>query len=133
MEFNPCLTCGACCAWFRVSFYWTEGDDVTEGGVPVGLTAQVPGSPHLRCMRGTELGRKPCVALEGKVGQEVSCTIYPQRSSTCRDFPFRLESGELNPRCNALRAHFGLPPLQEPGVASLRVIPLRQEPPGPSI
>ncbi|MDX1269447.1 MAG: YkgJ family cysteine cluster protein, partial [Oceanisphaera sp.] len=21
---NPCLTCGACCAFFRVSFYWGE-------------------------------------------------------------------------------------------------------------
>ncbi|EGM7481565.1 YkgJ family cysteine cluster protein, partial [Escherichia coli] len=19
---NPCMTCGACCAFFRVSFYW---------------------------------------------------------------------------------------------------------------
>ncbi|MEA7465220.1 YkgJ family cysteine cluster protein, partial [Salmonella enterica subsp. enterica serovar Lubbock] len=19
---NPCMTCGACCAYFRVSFYW---------------------------------------------------------------------------------------------------------------
>ncbi|MLR39642.1 YkgJ family cysteine cluster protein, partial [Salmonella enterica subsp. enterica] len=23
---NPCMTCGACCAYFRVSFYWAEGD-----------------------------------------------------------------------------------------------------------
>ncbi|EAX0008081.1 YkgJ family cysteine cluster protein, partial [Salmonella enterica] len=22
---NPCMTCGACCAYFRVSFYWAEG------------------------------------------------------------------------------------------------------------
>ncbi|HCB0868544.1 TPA: YkgJ family cysteine cluster protein, partial [Klebsiella pneumoniae] len=21
-EINPCMTCGACCAYFRVSFYW---------------------------------------------------------------------------------------------------------------
>ncbi|HDN1328034.1 YkgJ family cysteine cluster protein, partial [Escherichia coli] len=21
---NPCMTCGACCAFFRVSFYWAE-------------------------------------------------------------------------------------------------------------
>ena len=24
---NPCVTCGACCAHFRVSFYWAEADD----------------------------------------------------------------------------------------------------------
>ncbi|HDH0840599.1 TPA: YkgJ family cysteine cluster protein, partial [Klebsiella pneumoniae] len=23
-EINPCMTCGACCAYFRVSFYWAE-------------------------------------------------------------------------------------------------------------
>ncbi|EEX7666747.1 YkgJ family cysteine cluster protein, partial [Escherichia coli] len=23
---NPCMTCGACCAFFRVSFYWAEAD-----------------------------------------------------------------------------------------------------------
>ncbi|HBP8873638.1 TPA: YkgJ family cysteine cluster protein, partial [Escherichia coli] len=24
---NPCMRCGACCAFFRVSFYWAEADD----------------------------------------------------------------------------------------------------------
>ncbi|MBR7358785.1 YkgJ family cysteine cluster protein, partial [Klebsiella pneumoniae] len=23
-DINPCMTCGACCAYFRVSFYWAE-------------------------------------------------------------------------------------------------------------
>ena len=23
---NPCITCGACCAYFRASFYWTEAE-----------------------------------------------------------------------------------------------------------
>jgi len=32
---NSCLSCGACCAHCRVSFYWAEADDVTRGGVPV--------------------------------------------------------------------------------------------------
>jgi len=27
---NPCLTCGACCAYFRVSFYF--GECVSAGG-----------------------------------------------------------------------------------------------------
>ncbi|WP_374212354.1 YkgJ family cysteine cluster protein [Thiothrix subterranea] len=26
MNPNPCMTCGACCASFRVSFYWGETD-----------------------------------------------------------------------------------------------------------
>ncbi|EEC8989014.1 TPA: YkgJ family cysteine cluster protein [Escherichia coli] len=27
---NPCMTCGAYCAFFRVSFYWVEADDAGE-------------------------------------------------------------------------------------------------------
>ncbi|MGE8323794.1 MAG: YkgJ family cysteine cluster protein, partial [Pseudomonas sp.] len=23
-EYNPCLDCGACCGYFRVSFFWGE-------------------------------------------------------------------------------------------------------------
>ncbi len=36
-EINPCMTCGACCAYFRVSFYWAEADDA-GGLVPSALT-----------------------------------------------------------------------------------------------
>lgn len=25
-ENNPCVSCGACCAYFRVSFYWAESE-----------------------------------------------------------------------------------------------------------
>ena len=24
---NPCVSCGACCGYFRVSFYWAEAED----------------------------------------------------------------------------------------------------------
>lgn len=36
-DINPCMTCGACCAYFRVSFYWAEASD-GGGTVPVHLT-----------------------------------------------------------------------------------------------
>ena len=36
---HPCLSCGACCAHFRASFYWAEADDQTPGGVPVATVA----------------------------------------------------------------------------------------------
>lgn len=36
-DHNPCMTCGACCAYFRVSFYWAEASD-GGGTVPVDLT-----------------------------------------------------------------------------------------------
>jgi Fe-S-cluster containining protein len=102
MTTNPCQTCGACCAHFRVSFYWGEADDAPGGIVPAQLTEAV--SPHLRCMKGT--GSKParCVALEGDVGKWVTCTIYPQRPSTCREFDVLDVDGASNPRCAELRA-----------------------------
>ena len=34
---HPCLRCGACCAWFRVAFHWTEADTVLGGAVPAAL------------------------------------------------------------------------------------------------
>ncbi len=77
-----CQHCGACCAVFRVSFYWAEADDAPGGIVPVALTRQV--SPQLRCMAGTEAAPVRCVALQGEVGRSVACGIYEQRSSTCR-------------------------------------------------
>ena len=35
---HPCLTCGACCAHFRVSFHWSEADPEQGGAVPAALT-----------------------------------------------------------------------------------------------
>ncbi|HBA9678096.1 TPA: YkgJ family cysteine cluster protein, partial [Escherichia coli] len=43
------MTCGACCVFFRVSFYWAEADD-PGGTIPARLTAQIP--PFHRCMSG---------------------------------------------------------------------------------
>ncbi len=59
---NPCMTCGACCAYFRVSFYWAEGDDAS-GRVPASLTEPV--TPFLRCMAGTNQKQPHCKALIG--------------------------------------------------------------------
>lgn len=106
---NPCLQCGACCAYFRASFYWAEGDDATPGGVPIELTAKL--TPFLRVMRGTDQPHPRCVALLGEIGKSVRCAIHPQRSSVCRDFVPSWENGEPNPRCDKARARWGLAPL----------------------
>ena len=58
-EINPCMTCGACCAYFRVSFYWAEADDA-GGLVPSALTE--PLTPFLRCMSGTNQRQSRCAA-----------------------------------------------------------------------
>lgn len=107
-ELNPCMSCGACCAYFRVSFYWAEGDDA-GGPVPTHLTE--PLSPFLRCMSGTNQKQCRCVALEGTPGVSARCTIYNERPSPCREFPMSGENGEVNEACDRARARFGLPPL----------------------
>ncbi|ENO0518463.1 YkgJ family cysteine cluster protein [Escherichia albertii] len=107
-DLNPCMTCGACCAFFRVSFYWAEGEDA-GGCVPVKLTEQV--NPFLRCMAGTNQKSCRCIALKGTPGESVSCSIYANRPSTCREFGVSGEAGEINEASNRARAHYGLPPL----------------------
>src|SRR3546814_9432160 len=65
--YNPCLSCGACCAHFRVSFYCGEITGESGGTVPPELVTQV--GPLRACMQGTEYGGKRCTALRGELGQ----------------------------------------------------------------
>ncbi|WP_348673567.1 YkgJ family cysteine cluster protein [uncultured Abyssibacter sp.] len=106
---HPCLRCGACCAHYRASFYWAEGDDVTPGGVPVQLTARL--TPHRRVMLGTDQPKPRCIALQGTVGERVYCSIHPLRASVCRDYVPSFEDGQHHARCDEARAVHGLPPL----------------------
>ena len=103
-EINPCMTCGACCAYFRVSFYWAEADDA-GGLVPSALTE--PLTPFLRCMSGTNQRQSRCAALSGDIGDAVHCTIYENRPSPCREFAMSGEDGAgkrcLQPGARALR------------------------------
>lgn len=110
-NFNPCMTCGACCAHFRVSFYWAEADDA-GGVVPADLTE--PLNLMMRAMRGTNAREPRCVALQGEPGGCVSCGIYAQRPSPCREFAMSGESGVYNEACDRARARYGLPPLYHP-------------------
>lgn len=105
---SPCLSCGACCAHFRVSFYW--GEMLGAGGlVPDHLTERV--DLHRSCMAGTNQSEPRCVALQGVVGERVTCTIYPERPSPCREFNYNGGTTEYNEGCDKARARFGLPPL----------------------
>lgn len=106
---NPCLSCGACCAFYRVSFYWAECDDQTPGGVPVELTGDL--GPFRRMMKGT--GRMPprCIALEGEIGKSVYCSIYARRPSICRAVEASYANGVPSEQCDKARIAFGLPPL----------------------
>lgn len=110
-EANPCLTCGACCAFFRVSFFWGECQSA-GGSVPDELVVQI--NPHFVAMRGTEHKPARCHQLLGEVGCGVRCGMYEQRSSSCREFEASWENGVHNPRCDDARRAHGLPALMPP-------------------
>lgn len=109
---NPCLGCGACCAFFRVSFHWAESTAGKPDGVPEDMTEPV--TPHRVAMKGTLSKPTRCLALRGTLGEAVFCSIHPARSSPCRDFAASWENAVHNPDCDRARAAHGLPPL-EPG------------------
>ncbi|CNL05672.1 YkgJ family cysteine cluster protein [Yersinia alsatica] len=117
-EINPCVNCGACCAYFRVSFYWAEAQ---EGGgtVPNAMTEQV--TPFISCMSGTNSKSPRCAALQGEVGQPVSCSIYGDRPPPCHEFERSGEAGVRNPHCDRARAHYGLPPLPIDNIQIIRL------------
>jgi Fe-S-cluster containining protein len=109
---NPCLACGACCAYFRASFYWSEADGNARGHTPPELTLKL--GPHRAVMRGTEKTPPRCIALHGDIGKQVKCTIHPLRPSPCREFRASWLDGARNERCDRARAAHGLPPLEPP-------------------
>jgi uncharacterized protein len=97
---NPCQRCGACCASFRVSFYWSEADVL---GLPASAIEQA--GPLRACMAGTNTTAPRCVALRGTIGGKVDCTLYSIRPSPCRE----VQSGDE--KCGKARAKHGLHPL----------------------
>ena len=106
---NPCLTCGACCAFYRVSFYWSEANDTTEGAVPVDMTCRV--SPLRRVMKGTTGPKPHCIALQGEIGHDVYCSIYANRPSTSREFTVSERNNLRDNLCDRARRAWALPPL----------------------
>ena len=98
---HPCLTCGACCASFRVDFSVHETQE-RGGDVPDGLAVEVTGSTCR--MRGTDHSPPRCAALTGKVGSQAACGIYEWRPSPCREFAAGSEA------CERARLRHGLPP-----------------------
>lgn len=107
---NPCISCGACCAYFRVSFYWAEAQ-MGGGTVPQHLTEQI--TPFMSCMQGTNQKQNTrCTALKGNIGENVSCAIYHQRPTPCHEFEQSWLNGIHNEACDKARAAYGLAPLE---------------------
>jgi hypothetical protein len=107
---NPCLSCGACCAFYRASFYWSEAvSEYNPGGVPGELTEKF--NDFRLAMKGSGGGNPRCIALKGFIGRSVSCSIYERRASICREFDPSWQNNVPNPRCDKARAAWGLAPL----------------------
>lgn len=64
-------------------------------------------SPVYSCMKGTNQKNPRCVMLSGEIGQQVSCTMYEQRSSSCKE----VQAGDS--QCLKARSAHGLIPLIE--------------------
>jgi len=109
MLINPCLECGACCAFFRASFYWAESDLAQPMGVPSELTDKL--NDFRLFMQGTNGSHPRCIALMGIIGKKVHCAIYKHRASVCRDFPLSWQNNTHNERCDKARTAWGLAPL----------------------
>ena len=110
MRVNPCLSCGACCAHYRVSFYWAETDAAFVNGVPADMTHKV--DEFLVAMKGTQAFPCRCIALQGVIGTSVFCSIYDRRASVCREFEPSWGNGIHNLRCDEARLAIGLAPLK---------------------
>ncbi|MDA0190860.1 MAG: YkgJ family cysteine cluster protein [Proteobacteria bacterium] len=107
MSAPACLSCGACCAAFRVDFHVSEMDE--RNGVPAALA--LPLTASLCRMRGTDDAAPRCAALAGEVGVAVQCTIYERRPGPCRDFAPYAPLGIGDDACDRARRRHGLPPL----------------------
>ena len=105
-----CLSCGACCAHYRVSFYWAEADDFTCGGVPVELTERL--SSLRIVMKGTNQPNPYCSALMGELGHRVECAIYLNRPQVCRNLHSSWSAGRADEKCDQARMSIGLAPLE---------------------
>lgn len=97
---GACLSCGACCMSFRVSFYWAEAE---ARGLPAALTEQL--GPFHACMAGTNAAHPRCAALQGMAGGPVACSVYAQRPAPCRE----VQPGD--DKCERARSRHGLAPL----------------------
>ncbi|MCW5961714.1 MAG: YkgJ family cysteine cluster protein [Pyrinomonadaceae bacterium] len=98
-----CMSCGACCAAF-VYVSTAPGNDLADADcwkiVKNGRKRTITVDRLIRRRRSD----KSCVALEGRLGEQVSCRIYNERPQMCRKF----EAG--SDRCHAVRRAYGFEP-----------------------
>lgn len=98
----PCVDCGACCNYFRVSFNKEENPQVPVEKIVFYKKGEM-------AMKGANVFKGRCIALTGEIGKNAMCGIYENRPHVCRAFPVWLDNGKQNPRCIKARKFHGLP------------------------
>jgi uncharacterized protein len=111
---NPCTSCGACCALYRVTFPREISETESSTAVPLDLTIKI--NRKQRGMKGTYSSSPRCIALKGDIGFSVSCSIYSVRPPPCRIFKVSWENGIENEKCDRAREFWGLKALEKPGL-----------------
>ncbi len=111
MEWNLCMRCGACCAAYKVEFNELNSAGQLENAVPLDMSIDL--GNHKRAMKGTQGAHKRCIALQGKIGGNVSCGIYDRRPANCRGFAAAWEDGVINPLCDQARGLYGMVPFEQ--------------------
>lgn len=87
-----CVSCGGCCAWSETwPVFIGDGDGQ-------GIPEDVIDFEHGRML---SHGNR-CAALEGQLGQRVSCSVYANRPLVCREFQAGSED------CRMVRKSLGL-------------------------
>ncbi|WP_407177178.1 YkgJ family cysteine cluster protein [Bradyrhizobium sp. STM 3562] len=94
---NPCVTCGACCAYSENWPRFSTEDDAALELIPKQLV-NARGS-------GMACENDRCAALTGRIGVATSCAIYAIRPDVCRT----CMPGDAE--CTMARRKFGLPAL----------------------
>ena len=72
---NPCLACGACCAYFRASFHWSEAEPAAGGLTPPHLTTKL--TAHHAVMRGTEQQPPRCIGFTARSARTFAASFTP--------------------------------------------------------
>lgn len=98
----PCQECGACCSYFKITFY----KDINKQ-LPTDMVIKI--NKNTNAMKGADIFKGKCCAFNGTIGKNCECTIYNVRPNVCREFPVYLRNGKQNPKCYRAREHFGLP------------------------
>jgi len=113
---EDCQKCGACCSEFcdeELECIGRRGVGLYIGDDPLPDMSKTIKRKMIvayesplftdQWLRGKIVNGVPrCKALEGEIGKACSCTIYPMRPQTCRDF------SPGSDRCLEIRKKFGI-------------------------